>query len=252
MQLVCLTASAEPSPWRGKLPTCEHRGVTEVQSWKRSRCRDAAAAAFHVPPTPTRRRPPKLAAKRVRHCASSQTQRPPTRLGKGGGTASVADGSHLLARPAHSVDALGRLREGVRSDPPRCWQKPGVARRCGPSEGLLAPSPPPTPAGCRGGAQRLPSLPGRRSGKRGRQHTSVRALAPDSLLSTQTRAWGLNARIGGLQNRPGGAKSRAQAVEPMCPCQLLLGKPNRLCGSFTPNRRRPPLPLLCWLMDTML
>lgn len=146
----------------------------------------------------------------------------------------------------------GTAPGGSEVGPATVLQKPGVARRCGPSEGLLAPSPPPTPAGCRGGAQRLPSLPGRRSGKRGRQHTSVRAVAPDSLLSTQTRAWGLNPRIGGLQNRPGGAKSRAQAVKPMCPCQFLLGKPDRLCGSFTPNRRRPPLPLLCWLMDTML
>lgn len=160
--------------------------------------------------------------------------------------------AHISLHAPHTQWSAGTAPGGSEVGPATVLQKPGVARRCGPSEGLLAPSPPPTPAGCRGGAQRLPSLPGRRSGKRGRQHTSVRALAPDSLLSTQTRAWGLNARIGGLQNRPGGAKSRAQAVEPMCPCQLLLGKPNRLCGSFTPNRRRPPLPLLCWLMDTML
>lgn len=130
-------------------------------------------------------------------------------------------------------------------------QELGVARRCGPSEGLLAPSPPPTPAGCRGGAQRQPSLPGPRSGKRGRQHTSVRVLAPDSRLSTQTRAWGLNPRIGGLQSGPGGAEPRAQAVEPMGPCQLPLGKPERLCRSFTPNTRRLSRPLLCRLMVTM-
>lgn len=108
----------------------------------------------------------------------------------------------------------GTAPEGREAGPATVLQELGVARRCGPSEGLLASSPPPTPAGCRGGAQRQPSLPGPRSGKRGRQHTSVRSLAPVSRLSTQTRAWVLNPRIGSLQSGPGGAKSRAQAVEP--------------------------------------
>lgn len=160
--------------------------------------------------------------------------------------------AHISLHAARTLSRRAGAAPGVREvGPATVLQKPGVARRCGPSEGLLAPSPPPTPADCLGGAQRLPSLPGRGSGKRGRQHTSVRALAPDSLLSTQTRTWGLNPRIGGLQNRPGGAKPRARAVEPMCPCQLLLGKLDRLCRFFTPNRRRPPLLLLCWVMDTV-
>lgn len=156
-------------------------------------------------PTPTRRRPPKLAEKRVRHGASFQTQRPPTEQGAGGGTASAADGSHLFSTPPCALTGrAGTAPGGSETGLPRCRKDLGVARRCGPSEGRLAPSPPPTPAGCRGGAQRQPSLPGPRSGKRGRQHASVRALDPDSRLPTQIRASGLNPRTGSFQSGQSG------------------------------------------------
>lgn len=163
--------------------------------------------------------------------ASSQTQQPPTRLCAGGGTVLATVLVPPLSTPPCTLTGrAGKAPGGSEAGPTTVPQELGVARRCGPSEGRLAPSPPPTPAGCRGGAQRQPSLPGPRSRKRGRQHASVRALAPDSRLPTQIRAWGLNPRTGGLQSRPGEDKTQSsgggacmslpassgQAREPVC------------------------------------
>lgn len=115
----------------------------------------------------------------------------------------------LSTPPCALTGRAGKAPGGSEAGLPQCRKDLGVARRCGPSEGRLAPSPPPTPAGCRGGAQRQPSLPGPRSRKRGRQHASVRALAPDSRLPTQIRASGLNPWTGSFLSGPGETKAQS-------------------------------------------
>lgn len=119
----------------------------------------------------------------------------------------------LSTPPCALTERSGTAPGGSEAGPPQCRKSLEWRAGAGPSEGRLAPSPPPTPAGCRGGAQRQPSLPGPRSGKRGRQYASVRALAPDSRLPTQIRASGLNPRTGSLQSGLGEAKAQSLGGE---------------------------------------
>lgn len=207
------TEPAKCAPGKGSnFLLANTRGVTEVQSKKRWQLPDAAAASR----VPRRRLAGAHQSWQRSACATARASkrsdlRPGWAREAGQPQRQTAPSSQPSALRTHPTLWDGSWRERGRTatvshSAARAWSGAQVR---GPSEGRLAPSPPPTPAGCRGGAQRQPSLPGPRSGKRGRQHASVRALAPDSRLPTQIRASGLNPRTGSLQSGLGEAKAQS-------------------------------------------